>query len=160
MWRSKSERQAIILGIAPTPEDIGRALLFEDGTFRYSDSVAYRFIHEITHKMTAKLGKTHKPLIDLYDTFVRLREEHPFQGLSVIGSQSNSLAQGAEVQANEDIIELFTMYSWNPAYMKRFLQFCATTPQDRLKELGLSKLSSSTALNLFNIVHSTVDEFL
>jgi hypothetical protein len=144
----------ITLGTAPLPPDLKDQVTFHAERFSYKDEVKWRLLHEVSHKLlfdtadTPSVGK----LEDMANACRLDSQGH--RGLSGLGSLQHY--RGGH-KAREDMVELMTMYAYDPGYLAEFTTFLGDRRVDGVKEqVGLSPLSPAAADALYYAVEAAV----
>lgn len=160
-WASKSKNpDIIILGTEPLPHPEKEVLLFEHRSRSYTDEVIHRLIHEMSHKLHPTLGQALEQVIQHIE---QIRETQNNKGLSTIGNRKIYADKGIPHQAEEDNIELVTMYLTEPQYLKRFLDYLASTDTAKIAErenLKLATLTQQEADAIFQAMSKVLKETL
>lgn len=153
---SKSE---ITIGIAPLEAEVKALYFFEPDNITYGEEVVYRIIHEVSHEIITYMHDHDASTRELEFAFYQMRKSNPLIGVSRIGGTDEYVSQGSIVQADEDIVELLTMFLWNPNYFNQYIEFLRNTPEDKLIELGLTKISATVAENLVTKISGIAKRF-
>jgi len=155
-WMSESDsKDGITLGTAPMAEHEKYRILFEDQKFDYTSEVAYRFSHELSHKLVAHLALKMNDKSEYNFLVNTLMDLNIAKGkvLTPLTSTSYYKQRGPETQAIEDGTELMNMYLQDPAYLKRYLVFLADDRYVKLrKDFNLVHLDKDTGNALFDSV--------
>lgn len=154
---AKPNRRTIRLGVQDLSDEKREQLLFLDEQFKGDKGLVYRLSHEINHTVASIATERSSEAEKLYTIAIKMRENG--HALSALGSLD--FYQGVETQAVEDVVELFNMYTINPDYLKKYLEFL-TDPQYQAhrQESGLYTIPSKVvADNLFNKVEAGVSSF-
>jgi hypothetical protein len=159
-WVSGNTHTKLTLGIAPMDSAIKSMIIFEDQAFNYTDEVTYRFVHEVCHDVVSFMADHNEELINLNTSFIHLRQNNSAVGMTALGGLSYYQDKGFEYQAREDIVELVTMFVWNPEYLQRYLDFISSAKQSDLTNLGLTKISDNTAKHIFKIIAELTKQFV
>lgn len=152
---SSSRGNELTIGVQPLPEQTKKQLIFLDQEFNYGKEVAYRLLHEVTH-IVAYLASNQdtesaRSYANLSSAFEDLRKNG--KGLTPLGGLDFYKAQGSGVQAVEDIVELTTMYLWNPEYLRNFLNFLSNPQYKQARQIiGVSEITQNTERSILEII--------
>lgn len=162
-WVSRTDRQGkISIGVQPLPLDLREKLLFEDESFDWIKEVMLRLSHEISHTVgwwgTNQDNKMGNKLGVFLTGLITLRKSG--KGFSSLGNLEFYKQQGPEKQANEDLVELFSMYSWNPDYLRRYIVLLS---DPRYKEVraqqNLKSITPNAGAYLFDLIREVTEAF-
>lgn len=117
---SFSRHEVITLGIRPAHEEGASPRLFEPEQFSFLDEHAYSYLHEAWHRLyPIVLGRM--PDIQRWRGMSQKAREASSEGLTILGSSEYYAYNPASVRAEEDMVELLAMASYDPAYTDRFI---------------------------------------
>lgn len=159
----------IDLGIQPMPPQYKKQVVFEDMAKDYTDEVLYRLSHEVCHKLfydIATRSNHTSELNNIYGVLIELRKLHPKKGLSALGSipfyrSGTEKRTPEETQATEDVTELINMWSQDPKYLRRFLNFVSDpTNKSELEKYGLEELEPEFADTIYNNIEHELAAYL
>ena len=161
-WVSRSEEGSkIVLGTKPLSPHTKHELIFEDRRFGYGSEMALKLLHELSHKFAFYVDPRNSRFNRFRNNLVSQREGSPKMGLSTLGNLDFYITKGPLHQSTEDITELLKMYSSDPAYLRRFLDFLSSpSSRDARQQMGLSSLSAESSNNVYEIISGTIENEL
>ena len=158
-WACEVHGNSISLGVAPIPDDIKQARMFEPDRFDYAGDVMYRLTHELTHQFVSNMQNPDL-MSNLFTAAVALREAPPNRGITMRGLHEFYKDEDPKIKGIEDILELTTMFLWDPSYLKEYLSILTDEENAKFRETyNLTHVSPEVSKILFtNIESSVADE--
>jgi FtsZ-interacting cell division protein YlmF len=117
-----------------------------------TDDLARKLAHEMMHSITPEQVKNNSNLASLFIALKQLRAYDSKKGLSIIVSKYPGTYREANIQATEDMTELFAMYLIDPKHLKDYLSYLTTISKDDSDTLGLKKISPEVAKRIYDQV--------
>jgi hypothetical protein len=146
-WHSGHNMKAgtIRLGLGPmSAQEKMFNFPFETNSFTDEQTTKHILAHEVAHFIGEAIADqieagTDIPALKQYDAFMRsfTRFRENGQGVTTHAGTQHYKDKGADIQAVEDMTDLFALYIVDPAYLQRYLRFLAD-PQYKEKRTELN----------------------
>lgn len=158
---SSSRGDTVTLGTQSWSPQARGQYLFEGDKFSYTQEMTHHVIHEVVHKLRREFDKNEK-LLTLFSNLAGHRQENKEKSFSP-HTQMKYYRENYDTNglANEDYVELLTMYLLSPQYFKKYLVYLSDPQhQEHRSQQGLVTLSPEAAQNLYNLIDQGVKKEL
>jgi hypothetical protein len=124
------------------------------------DDIARKLAHEMMHSVVPESVNEHSAIGNLYLALKQLRAYDSKKGLSILVSKYPGRYNKANIQATEDMTELFAMYLIDPNHLKNYLTYLSTIPNSESDRLGLKKISPKVADAMYKQIDGMLKDFV